>query len=926
MAVYKTHKATVDVNDNLVVQKLPLVATNSDTQADKWEITVNGMSLTGKTCSAQFIRRNMSGASDTVVINNGTIDGNVASIILPPACYVYYGQFQLTISINDANNVSRAIYVCTGTILKSNTEDNVDPGTAIPSIPEIIRLLNEGATSAANSAADALEVKNTLEQFIVDNPGSIVIDPTLSIEGAAADAKTVGNKIDETIKIIDEDIEIIDSEKLGVADYSAAAAVGTADNLIDRKANGTERRPFGFDTSCGDASIEDDGTAEIRSIHGKTLVWNQLNNNNGTTGTNNGITFTKNNDGSWSIVGTVEDDGNNPFRNLRYAAGEYFLTEGHKYYLGGSIDENVGVTLYRGSVSVGYGYGQERIVTAPAQDGNYDILRFTVRKTYTGNINTICHPVCIDLTMMFGAGNEPSTVDEFKRLFPEIPTTYNAGELANFCAEGIKTVGFNIFNPANAQYGKSYHGNTGALIDATNSYASGYMRVLPNTQYYAKDISANIHHYFFFYDARKNFIGRTTGNTNTNQAFTTPSNCAYVAIGLFQETSSGDTGTADYTNLCVHLVWSGYRNGDYEPYWSQTRALDLTAFGGAMKSAGTAYDEKDFVRRKNVKRVGIVDMGTLNWSGTTTANMYQAVISGMKSADTNAMRLDGVISEKYPVDTVADLGTGMTDRTMKRRNDHMIVVRDSNYPTAQALKNSLDGVYLAYELDTPVETDIPDTEANTYRVADFGTEEIVAPNGEISTPFTGVIAYSTDFTRQIATMNKNYQSQDSMGMLLMKLKELLGLSALTKTWNESAGYWTYNHLGKTIDERLDGTPTELGNQITVNSSASDYIDILEAHCLYKNGVCQVAITYDVSSQHSFDSSNQVLFYLPVEAVDRGYCTDGMNYFSVGGTDPGETSIKRRCINLVGRILHDTSNVGMGHISFTFFGKPIEGGI
>lgn len=59
--------------------------------------------------------------------------------------------------------------------------------------------------------------------------------------------------------------------KLGIADYSAAAAVGTADNLIDRKATSTEQEWLGLRTSCGDVSISDDGTARIDAIYGNTV-------------------------------------------------------------------------------------------------------------------------------------------------------------------------------------------------------------------------------------------------------------------------------------------------------------------------------------------------------------------------------------------------------------------------------------------------------------------------------------------------------------------------------------------------------------------------------------------------------------------------------------------------------------------------------
>lgn len=50
--------------------------------------------------------------------------------------------------------------------------------------------------------------------------------------------------------------------------------------------------------------------------------------------------------------------------------------------------------------------------------------------------------IIADLTLMFGTGNEPSTVAEFEAIFPGY-YEYNAGTLISNDAEALKTVGFN---------------------------------------------------------------------------------------------------------------------------------------------------------------------------------------------------------------------------------------------------------------------------------------------------------------------------------------------------------------------------------------------------------------------------------------------------------------------------------------------------
>lgn len=68
-----------------------------------------------------------------------------------------------------------------------------------------------------------------------------------------------------------EDME----NKADIDGYYSTLTVGRAENLLDTRATGTARN-FTFGPTAGTDSIEDLGTAEIKSIHGRTLVWNQL--------------------------------------------------------------------------------------------------------------------------------------------------------------------------------------------------------------------------------------------------------------------------------------------------------------------------------------------------------------------------------------------------------------------------------------------------------------------------------------------------------------------------------------------------------------------------------------------------------------------------------------------------------------------------
>lgn len=159
--------------------------------------------------------------------------------------------------------------------------------------------------------------------------------------------------------------------------------------------------------------------ASIKSIGGKTIVWNQLNLNSGKSITKNGISFINNKDGSWTINGTCSasnDDGIDTIVYLfskKYVSGHKYLVKADKY-----SDGNYGFAINGGSSplkkAVIYNYAFNPII-------------FAKDKVTVDNITMRMN--IFDLTQMFGTGNEPSTQEEFEAMFPADYYPYNAGEL-----------------------------------------------------------------------------------------------------------------------------------------------------------------------------------------------------------------------------------------------------------------------------------------------------------------------------------------------------------------------------------------------------------------------------------------------------------------------------------------------------------------
>ena len=155
----------------------------------------------------------------------------------------------------------------------------------------------------------------------------------------------------------------------------------------------------------------------------KSLVWNQLVQSMSTS-TDDGITTAYD-----STTGLFSITNNS--RTTNYGSGSTRriivsnLVIGHKYYIGGNLITGVGVlidnvtgTLYQpGSiVSVAYGSTFKLRVTKA-----YDF----VSTHPIGDVTTFHLFVC-DLTLMYGAGNEP-TVEEFEAKYPDDYYPYDAG-------------------------------------------------------------------------------------------------------------------------------------------------------------------------------------------------------------------------------------------------------------------------------------------------------------------------------------------------------------------------------------------------------------------------------------------------------------------------------------------------------------------
>ena len=564
---------------------------------------------------------------------------------------------------------------------------------------------------------------------------------------------------------------------------------GNAMNLVDT--NGTPiLREFVFSKSGGSEQIAT-GTALIKRLRGNTIVWNQLVDKTGIRAYTGyyGLNIINNNDGSLSIVGTTTQ---NASPTLVILIDEATIPSGHKVLLKGGTSSIKIRLSYHGAVDTGSGS-----ITTTTRELNSNLISVNLDSGTTYN-DTI-KPICIDLTQMFGAGNEPTSVEEFEALFPLDYYEYNAGELLSFSGDSIKTVGFNQWDE---EWELGYFNTTTGenAVSTGQIRAKNYIHVIPSGIYY---ISVPSLVWAMFFDANKNVItsGLPTGNYATSgnclgiggtraNIVVMPSNCHY-----FRFYCQATYGTTYNHDICINLS-NPSKNGTYEPYEEHTKNIsfyksivdgqgNLLFPDASMHSAGDAYDEAN--GNKASKRILDVDMGMLSYSRYSVAEgtLFRFKINDAKSF--SASSIPNVIIPKYtPVKQ-----SYRANKTISANSVGYLDIIDNDYTSAADFKAAMQGVHLYIELAEPIEIDISEQNL-AYQVDGGGTEQLLPEN--TSTPTTAPtrfdVNYGLDAMATLKNLQKNYLAQSDLDRMLTAMGTALGFT-YTKTWDATNKQWDF---------------------------------------------------------------------------------------------------------------------------------------
>ena len=480
--------------------------------------------------------------------------------------------------------------------------------------------------------------------------------------------------------------------------------------------------------------------ATLDKVGGKTLVWNQLLDfSKAQPDEYNNLKMTYSGDNKFRITGR-------PLSTTYFVIGEFkeSLVQNNKYFvfLASEVQSNNDGTYVRIRIE-----NVEGSMIAHSSSANIVSIQSPTKlrvyaqvlpgATVTEEINFNISPLVIDLTAMFGAGNEPATPEEFRAMFPADYYPYSEPTLMNYSSKEVVSRGRNLFNPAAfdgvsdiTKDGDEYSGTLEVFHDNFKNGLPLNCKSIPNR------VSVSV-------NARIESVSSSTGNglyisakytdgtlepilwvpnsANNKNTYTGTSLAEKVIEYLYFSYGNASNNIIHISNI---MITAGSTPEPYIPYRSipyDTSAIVKEYFPDGMKSAGSVHDEIDFERMVAIQRVGSVDLGTLNWTYLDNHAVFQS------RSITNVAKINDVqniLCSKYSLAYHSE--QSITDKSISLNNlyygSHLDAVRikDCAYTDVNDFNAAMSGVILYYELETPVETPIAELFEETIEVEPGG--------------------------------------------------------------------------------------------------------------------------------------------------------------------------------------------------------------
>lgn len=563
-------------------------------------------------------------------------------------------------------------------------------------------------------------------------------------------------------------------------------------NNFDTKKVMVDESAYNFrpTATMGSVELEVGSPCKVKKIIGGTIVFNQLLQNGNFSSVSN-----------WTITGATYSVSNNEAvitmggstMNFYQAVAK---TSGHKYIMHYKVKASTNIsefTLNWGdkvdSVNITTSYVERyKILTNISGNNNINFNIYQIGSQ--GDIIYLSNVCLVDLTQMFGStiadyiysleqANAGSGVAWFKRYFPKEYYAYNSGELVSVKTQGKKITHFNQWDEE-------------VIINSGHLETKNYQKCLPNTIYHIAGpiVSPQLFgNGFEFYDIDKNLVQRIYPNSGSN--ITSPSNAVYFKFGI--ATSYGSTYNHD---ICINFHYDGERDGEYEPYNSETYPCDDVELRGIPQldeNNNLAFEGDEYANDGNVTRkYGVVDLSTLSFSYNSASSFqcwYTNDLTDLAVFPINQTTLGKFFSSSF-VTLTQNVGLDGTTiglfSSTSSSSTKSIFIRNGSSTTAPT-------GYLVYELATTTdENSIPFTEVQ--ECDNWGTEEWLAPTTD-TRPCEVPVGHETDYLPDLkAKLEVAPNTPNENGVYVMEHNASGNTYTLIGAWLTDNGYTKTDNL------------------------------------------------------------------------------------------------------------------------------------
>ena len=450
----------------------------------------------------------------------------------------------------------------------------------------------------------------------------------------------------------------------------------------------------------------------IKKIEGQTLIANNMVSFDAVERTTiNGVTFTVNKEAGTVLVnGTPTDTSTNAEIQFTIsgtvggATGTKNFYKNHKYLISaGCLFSGDTTDTYFGSDSyyIFRDYGRGGIISSIEQNVLYNNLVISIKPGFTAN-NLLFKPQLIDLTLMFGYGNEP-TLEEWNAMnFPLFP--YSEGYILNSKANLVST-SKNVCPRGEWLNKKTIFPFYNQIADIEDKRLFNCkIPIVYGVPYYYWDNSDNFDswqaHYF-----DKNDVYLGSDDLGAVQSSMPLPNSAYMKITTWSSNFNSNVIPTEYNVTAFERIT--------EPLPYQESNLYINEELGKFEYIDNHTNTKH-------SRLKSIDLGTLDFTYTTDPEYFystvSSIISDIKILNYGYNSYNEIKCSKYATVSQHDVYAKTVDKaiSVSKLEDGLIniSINDTEYTDVNSLKSALQGVMLYYEsteeVITPLANPLPD--------------------------------------------------------------------------------------------------------------------------------------------------------------------------------------------------------------------------